>query len=118
MKKKAWPGVCGIGAQFVLPSPTRQDQPVQISLGHGLPRRRQVCTACLGRVTSPPLLNKLEVPHSFVFYSTPPAIKMRGQHGVRKGTELEAKRWRFENRGTLPWHVAGGLVHASICSWL
>ena len=80
-----------IGAQFILPSPTRQDQPVQISLGYGLPGRRQVRTALLGRVTLSSLLNRLEVPHSFVFHSIPSDPKIRRQHGVRKGTKLEVK---------------------------
>lgn len=111
-KKKAQPGVCSRGTQLVLLSPTRQDQPVQISLGHGLPGWRQVRTSSLGRVTSPLLLNRLAVPQSFVFCSTPHDPKIRKQHGVRKGTELEIKRWRFESRAPL-LHCVGWFTSSS-----
>ena len=72
----------------------------------------------LGELHHLPLLNRLDVPHSFMFCSTPPSPETGRQSGVRKGTELEVRTWRFENSMPCLCWVMGGLVHVSVCSRL
>lgn len=97
-------------------------------LGEGKPDGMKAIQTCLRRVAAPSPLNRLEVPHSFVFCSTPPDPGMGRQHGLegalsqkpedvslRTGCPFLVDDGRAGSRLRLSIAVTGWLDSVSVC---